>query len=62
VTKTGGDRLLIALGMAAVALVVAVVAWRVLRPRREVWLEAAIVRERDEAVREIDEEEDGIKP
>jgi hypothetical protein len=57
-TETGGDRLLVALGMGSVAAALAVINWRFLGPARRVSLEAAIDRERDEAVREIDKEGD----
>jgi hypothetical protein len=57
-TETGGGRLLVALGMAAVATVLAGAAWQSLGPARRSSLNAAIERERDEAVREIGEEEE----
>ncbi len=60
-TETGGDRLLVALGMAAVALALAMAAWRSLGLARRVSLNTAIERERDDAVREIGEEEERKK-
>lgn len=58
-TKAGGERLVVALAMAGVAVGLAVAVWRFFRPRRAAWLSAAIERERPEASREIGEEEGG---
>lgn len=57
-TETGSDRLAAALGMAVVALALAVLSWRVLRPARITSLEVAVEREGPEASREINEEDE----
>jgi hypothetical protein len=57
-TKSGSERLLGALGMAAIALALAVVGWRFFGPVRVASLNAAIEREGPEASREIGEEEE----
>jgi hypothetical protein len=56
-TTADGERLAIALGMAAVALMLALAGWCVFSPRRAASLSAAIEREGAEASREIDEDE-----